>query len=223
MRKRQREEKEKKSHGKVGLETARAFQINHAGKVHSLIWWSPCQLWLPSPKDDAHLFCKKTNALFSGGPYKLHQHIDEMDLIWSVATDFWIWGKKTSRFRQKLNKEILFSQVLVDMCCFGSFYFISFIFTLPKSSHSNVFVTILSYNRPAPVLSSVFSLPLSGCLSRTLLFDISKIRNILCHSDAEKLVYACITSRLDYSNSLLSGCPKSSQNSLQLIQNSDWD
>ncbi|XP_025758871.1 uncharacterized protein LOC112843875, partial [Oreochromis niloticus] len=49
--------------------------------------------------------------------------------------------------------------------------------------------------------------------------NISKIRNILSQSDAEKLVHAFITSRLDYCNSLLSGCPKNSLKSLQLIQN----
>uniref|UniRef100_A0A669EZ97 Reverse transcriptase domain-containing protein n=1 Tax=Oreochromis niloticus TaxID=8128 RepID=A0A669EZ97_ORENI len=49
--------------------------------------------------------------------------------------------------------------------------------------------------------------------------NISKIRNILSRSDAEKLVHAFITSRLDYCNSLLSGCPKNSLKSLQLIQN----
>uniref|UniRef100_A0A669DT12 Reverse transcriptase domain-containing protein n=1 Tax=Oreochromis niloticus TaxID=8128 RepID=A0A669DT12_ORENI len=51
------------------------------------------------------------------------------------------------------------------------------------------------------------------------LCNISKIRNILSQSDAEKLVHAFITSRLDYCNSLLSGCPKNSLKSLQLIQN----
>ena len=49
--------------------------------------------------------------------------------------------------------------------------------------------------------------------------SIAKIRNILSQSDAEKLVHAFITSRLDYCNSLLSGCPKSSIKSLQLVQN----
>ncbi|XP_030580839.1 uncharacterized protein LOC115777144, partial [Archocentrus centrarchus] len=49
--------------------------------------------------------------------------------------------------------------------------------------------------------------------------NISKIRNILSQSDAEKLIHAFITSRVDYCNSLLSGCPKSSLKSLQLIQN----
>ena len=51
------------------------------------------------------------------------------------------------------------------------------------------------------------------------LCNISKVRNILSQSDAEKLVHAFITSRLDYCNSLLSGSPKNSLRSLQLIQN----
>uniref|UniRef100_A0A3P8PIB2 Pyrin domain-containing protein n=1 Tax=Astatotilapia calliptera TaxID=8154 RepID=A0A3P8PIB2_ASTCA len=51
------------------------------------------------------------------------------------------------------------------------------------------------------------------------LCNISKVRNILSQSDAEKLVHAFITSRLDYCNLLLSGCPKNSLKSLQLIQN----
>ncbi|XP_034041739.1 uncharacterized protein LOC117524118, partial [Thalassophryne amazonica] len=49
--------------------------------------------------------------------------------------------------------------------------------------------------------------------------NISKIRKVLSQSDAEKLIHAFISSRLDYCNSLLSGCPKSSLKSLQLIQN----
>ncbi|XP_051799606.1 uncharacterized protein LOC127532288 [Acanthochromis polyacanthus] len=49
--------------------------------------------------------------------------------------------------------------------------------------------------------------------------NIVKIRNILSQSDAEKLVHAFVTSRLDYCNSLLSGCPNSSLKHLQLIQN----
>uniref|UniRef100_A0A3P9AX47 Amyloid protein-binding protein 2 n=2 Tax=Maylandia zebra TaxID=106582 RepID=A0A3P9AX47_9CICH len=42
------------------------------------------------------------------------------------------------------------------------------------------------------------------------LCNISKVRNILSQSDAEKLVHAFITSRLDDCNSLLSGSPKNS-------------
>lgn len=38
-------------------------------------------------------------------------------------------------------------------------------------------------------------------------------------SEAEKLVHACVVSRLDYRNSLLEGCPKLALNSLQLIKN----
>uniref|UniRef100_A0A8C6LEU9 Reverse transcriptase domain-containing protein n=1 Tax=Nothobranchius furzeri TaxID=105023 RepID=A0A8C6LEU9_NOTFU len=49
--------------------------------------------------------------------------------------------------------------------------------------------------------------------------NIAKIRSILSRSDAEKLVHAFITSRLDYCNSLLSGSPQNVVKSLQLVQN----
>ena len=49
--------------------------------------------------------------------------------------------------------------------------------------------------------------------------NIAKIRNMLSISDAEKLVHAFMTSRLDYCNALLGGCPASSINKLQLVQN----
>ncbi len=39
--------------------------------------------------------------------------------------------------------------------------------------------------------------------------NISKLRNMLSVSDAEKLVHAFMTSRLDYCNALLGGCPAS--------------
>ena len=59
-------------------------------------------------------------------------------------------------------------------------------------------------------------------VSMTALFhlhNIAKIRNILFRSDAGKLLHAFVTSRLDYCNLLLLGCPKKSLKSLQLIQN----
>ncbi|KAI5606718.1 hypothetical protein C0J50_7529, partial [Silurus asotus] len=49
--------------------------------------------------------------------------------------------------------------------------------------------------------------------------NISKLRNMLSISDAENLVYAFMSSRLDYCNALLGGCPASLINKLQLVQN----
>ncbi len=49
--------------------------------------------------------------------------------------------------------------------------------------------------------------------------NIAKLRNMLSVSDAEKLVHAFMTSRLDYCNALLGGCPASSINKLQVVQN----
>ncbi len=49
--------------------------------------------------------------------------------------------------------------------------------------------------------------------------NIAKLRNMLTVSDAEKLFYAFMTSRLDYCNALLGGCPASSINKLQIVQN----
>ncbi|KAF7688783.1 hypothetical protein HF521_013590 [Silurus meridionalis] len=45
--------------------------------------------------------------------------------------------------------------------------------------------------------------------------NIAKLRNILSISDAEKLVHAFMTSRLDYCNAFLSGCPALLINKLQ--------
>ncbi len=42
---------------------------------------------------------------------------------------------------------------------------------------------------------------------------------MLSVSDAEKLVHAIMTSRLDYCNALLGGCPASSKKQLQIVQN----
>ena len=49
--------------------------------------------------------------------------------------------------------------------------------------------------------------------------NIAQIRSILSQGDAEKLVHAFVTSRLDYCNSLLSGCPNYLLTNLQLVQN----
>ncbi len=49
--------------------------------------------------------------------------------------------------------------------------------------------------------------------------NIAKLGNMLSVSDAEKLVHPSMTSRLDYCNALLGGCPASSINKLQIVQN----
>ncbi len=59
-------------------------------------------------------------------------------------------------------------------------------------------------------------------VTKTVFFhlrNIAKLRNMLSVSDAEKLVHAFMTSRLDYCNALLGGCPASSINKLQIVQN----
>ena len=49
--------------------------------------------------------------------------------------------------------------------------------------------------------------------------NISKIRSILSFKDSEVLIHAFVSSRLDYCNVLLSGLPKKSLRSLQMVQN----
>ena len=59
-------------------------------------------------------------------------------------------------------------------------------------------------------------------VSRTAFFhlrNIAKIRSFLSFKNAEQIIHAFVTSRLDYCNSLLSGCPNSSVRTLQLVQN----
>ena len=49
--------------------------------------------------------------------------------------------------------------------------------------------------------------------------NIAKVRNVLSFEDAEKLIHAFVTSRLDYCNALFSGCSNACIKNLQLIQN----
>src|SRR4029434_2402386 len=59
-------------------------------------------------------------------------------------------------------------------------------------------------------------------ISKTSFFhlrNIAKITRFLSLQDAENLIPAFITSRLDYCNAFLSGCSNNSIKSLQLIQN----
>lgn len=50
--------------------------------------------------------------------------------------------------------------------------------------------------------------------------NIAKVRPFINQNDAEKLIHAFISSRLDYCNSLFTGLPKKTIERLQLIQNS---
>jgi hypothetical protein len=50
--------------------------------------------------------------------------------------------------------------------------------------------------------------------------NIAKVRPFLTQQDAEKLIHAFITSRLDYCNALFTGLPKKHLKKLALIQNS---
>ena len=49
--------------------------------------------------------------------------------------------------------------------------------------------------------------------------NIAKIELFLCHADAEKLIHAFISNRLDYCNAVFTRLPKQSQGKLQFIQN----
>ncbi len=59
-------------------------------------------------------------------------------------------------------------------------------------------------------------------ICKTALFhlkNISKLRPMLSMSSAEMLIYAFMTSRLDYCNALLGGCSARLINKLQMVQN----
>ncbi len=103
----------------------------------------------------------------------------------------------------------------------------------PKNSTQN----LLDYNMQldgCPVTSSLLknlgvildsNLPFENHISnvtKTAFFhlrNIVKLQSMLPVSDAEKLVHAFMTSRLDYCNALLGGCPASSMKKLQIVQN----
>ncbi len=49
--------------------------------------------------------------------------------------------------------------------------------------------------------------------------NVSKLRPMLSMSNAEMLIHAFMTSRLDYGNALLGGCSAGLINKLQMVQN----
>ncbi len=61
--------------------------------------------------------------------------------------------------------------------------------------------------------------PYFPCYKNIHLRNIAKLQNMLPVSDAEKLVHAFNSSRLDYCNALQGGCPASSINKQQIVQN----
>ncbi len=67
----------------------------------------------------------------------------------------------------------------------------------------------------------VFSKSYFPCYKNSILHlrNIAKLQNMLPVSDAKKLIHAFMTFRLDYCNALLGGCPASSINKLQIVQN----
>ncbi len=103
----------------------------------------------------------------------------------------------------------------------------------PKNSKQNILDHNLQLDRCTATSSTVKNLGviLDSNLSfenhishvtKTAFFhlrNIAKLQNMLSVSDAEKLVHAIMTSRLDYCNALLGGCPASSINKLQIAQN----
>ncbi|XDV28169.1 hypothetical protein PO909_031524, partial [Leuciscus waleckii] len=92
---------------------------------------------------------------------------------------------------------------------------------------------ISTYSREVALLSSaknlgvLFDTNLSfeshvPSICKTTLFylkHIYKLRHMLSMTNAEQLVHAFMTSRLDYCNALLGGCPARLINKLQLVQN----
>ncbi len=82
-------------------------------------------------------------------------------------------------------------------------------------------VTSSTVKNVGVILDSNVSFHISN-VTKTAFFhlrNIAKLRIMLPVSDAEKLVHAFMTSRLDYCNALLGGCPASSINKLQVVQN----
>ncbi len=73
-----------------------------------------------------------------------------------------------------------------------------------------LFDSNLSFDSP---VSSIFKTPFFH------LNNISKLRSMLSISNAEMLINAFMTSRLDYCNALLGGCSARLINKLQMVQN----
>ncbi len=84
-------------------------------------------------------------------------------------------------------------------------------------------VTSSSFKNVGVILdSNLFFENHNSHVTKTTFFylrSITKLRSMLLVFDAEKLVCAFMTSRMDYCNALLGGCPASSINKLQIVQN----
>ncbi len=103
----------------------------------------------------------------------------------------------------------------------------------PKNSTQNIMDHNLQLDRCTVTSSSIKNLGVIldsnlyfenhiSHVTKTAFFhlrNIANLWNMLSVSDAEKLDHAFMTTRLDYCNALPGGCPASSINKLQIVQN----
>ncbi|XP_067237023.1 uncharacterized protein, partial [Chanodichthys erythropterus] len=150
------------------------------------------QLYISLRPDETYKFTKLTECIADIKNWMTRNFL----LLNSEKTDILIFGPKTSS-----RKNLEYSLTL-DGCSIK-----------PSSSVRNLgvlFDTNLSFE------SHVSS------ICKTAFFhlkNISKLRHMLSMTNAEQLVHAFMTSRLDYCNALLGGCSARLLNRLQLVQN----